>query len=119
MVLVLAVELACGNDAASGGEDKVEISLDELNGSGQSGTATLTASGGGTEVVLSLGEGTMKSKPVHIHNGLYKPHDSQHPHPLFLRLHLRLFYTTARTQSRFCLDQTYEGLGVEPRSSAG
>ena len=71
IVFILAVALACGNEADSGG--KVEISLAELNGSGQSGTATLTASGGGTEVVLSLGEGTMKSKPVHIHNGQCGP----------------------------------------------
>ena len=65
----MAVALACGNGPASG----VVISLAELNGSGQSGIATLTASGGGTEVVLSLGEGTMKSKLVHIHDGLCGP----------------------------------------------
>ena len=69
MVLVLAVVVACGNDAGSGGTDRVEISLNELNGSGQSGTATLTASGGGTAVVLSLGVGTAKSEKVHIHKG--------------------------------------------------
>ncbi len=67
IVFMLAVALACGNEADSGG--KMEISLNELNESGQTGTATLTASGGVTEVVLSLGEGTMKSKLVHIHNG--------------------------------------------------
>ena len=78
MVLSLAVGLACGNGAATGGDeadsggmDPVKISMNELNGSGQSGTATLTASGGGTEVVLSLSEGAMKSKLVHIHNGQY------------------------------------------------
>ena len=73
IVLLLGVALACGNEAATGSNDRVEISLDELNGSGQSGTATLTARGGGIEVVLSLGEGTMKSKPVHIHNGQCGP----------------------------------------------
>lgn len=69
MMLGLAVAVACGSEAGSGGTARVEISLDELNGSGQSGTAILTASGGATKVVLSLGEGTMESKPVHIHNG--------------------------------------------------
>ncbi len=73
IVLVLAVAVACGNEAGSGGTDRVEISLDELNGSGQSGTATLTTSGGGTKVVLSLGEGSVKSEKVHIHNGQCGP----------------------------------------------
>ena len=82
MMLVLAVALACGNEAGSGGTDRVEISLDELNGSGQSGTATLTASGGGTKVVLSLGEGTMKSKPVHIHDGPCGENLGKIAHPL-------------------------------------
>ena len=68
IVLLLAVAVACGNEGGSSGTDRVEISLDELNGSGQSGTATLTASGGAIKVVLSLGEGTMKSGKVHIHN---------------------------------------------------
>ncbi len=69
MVLVLAVAVACGNEAGSGGTDRVEISLDELNGSGQSGTATLTASGEAIKVVLSIGGGTVKSEKVHIHKG--------------------------------------------------
>ena len=73
MVLVQAGAVACGNEGGSGGTDRVEISLDELNGSGQSGTATLTASGGATKVVLSLGEGTMKSGKVHIHNAQCGP----------------------------------------------
>jgi hypothetical protein len=67
---LLAVVLACGEEA---GSDRIEISLQELNGSGQSGMATLTASGGSTEVVLSLGGGNMTSKPVHIHNGQCGP----------------------------------------------
>ncbi len=73
MVLVLAVAVACGNEAGSGGTDRVEISLDELNGSGQSGTATLTASGEAIKVVLSIGGGTVKSEKVHIHNGQCGP----------------------------------------------
>ena len=73
IVLLLAVAVACGNEGGSSGTDRVEISLDELNGSGQSGTATLTASGGAIKVVLSLGEGTMKSGKVHIHNGQCGP----------------------------------------------
>ena len=73
MVLLLAVAVACGNDAGSGGTDRVEISLGEFNGSGQSGTATPTASRGATNVVPSLGEGTMKSGKAHVHNGQCGP----------------------------------------------
>ena len=50
-------------------EDVLTIALNELDGSGQSGWATLTARDGGIEVVLSLGEGTLKSEKVHIHSG--------------------------------------------------
>jgi hypothetical protein len=37
----------------------------------------------------------------------------------FLQLLAFPFYTTARNQSRFRLDQTYEGLAVEPKSFVG
>ena len=69
MVLVLVVAVACGSETGSGGTDRVEISLGEINGSGQSGTATLTARGSDIQVVLPLGEGAVKSEKVHIHNG--------------------------------------------------
>jgi hypothetical protein len=82
MVLVLAVAVACGNEAGSGGTDRLEISLDELNGSGQSGTDTLTSNGGATKVVLSLSEGTTKSEKVHIHNGQCGPNLAGLPHGL-------------------------------------
>jgi hypothetical protein len=73
VVLALDAAVACGNEAGSGGTDPVAISLDELNGSGQSGNATLTASGEGMEDVLSLGDGTMRSEEVLIHNGQCGP----------------------------------------------
>ena len=47
----------------------VQITLSELNGSGQSGTATLTELGGGTQVVLSLSVGALETELVHIHLG--------------------------------------------------
>ena len=47
----------------------VTITLDEQNDSGQSGTATLTAKGGDTEVVLSLTAGALETELVHIHTG--------------------------------------------------
>ena len=45
------------------------VALDELNGSGQSGWATLTAMGDQTKVELTLSEGTLETELVHIHEG--------------------------------------------------
>ena len=52
-----------------GEEQSITIKLDEQNNSGQSGTATLTASGNQTEVVLSVTPGPAAGdpQPVHIH----------------------------------------------------
>ena len=61
------VYTACGNIPPAA--ETLTIALNELDGSGQSGWATLTARDGGIEVVLSLGEGTLKSEKVHIHSG--------------------------------------------------
>jgi hypothetical protein len=47
---------------------EVSIALDELNNSGVSGTATLTADGDQTHVVLDV-EGASGDNPVHIHTG--------------------------------------------------
>ncbi|MDA0263284.1 MAG: CHRD domain-containing protein [Chloroflexi bacterium] len=60
-----SVYTSCGNIAAAG--DSLSITLDELNGSGQSGFATLTARGGQTEVVVSATAGI--SALAHIHSG--------------------------------------------------
>ena len=55
---VVAVALAgfavagCGSDGDDAGGDAVTVQLDEVSGSGQSGTATLTAEGDGAEDVL-------------------------------------------------------------------
>ena len=47
----------------------VNVSINELNGSGQSGTATLTEYGTTTHVALSLSAGALESEFVHIHSG--------------------------------------------------
>jgi len=69
LVLGLA---ACGGDddgdEATGG-DTVTVELAEQNGSGESGTATLTAEGEQTRVVLELSNPASDSQPAHIHNG--------------------------------------------------
>lgn len=70
-VLVLGLAAGCGGDdgdEAAGG-DTVTVELAEQNGSGESGTATLTAEGEQTRVVLELSNPASDSQPAHIHPG--------------------------------------------------
>ena len=64
--LVLFVTLACGSDL-----DEVTTNLVEFENSGQSGTATLTAIGPRTEIVLKVTPGPAEDdpQPVHVHFG--------------------------------------------------
>lgn len=57
-------------DATATADDSgsVTVQLNELNGSGVSGTATLTAKGDQTEVVIKV-DGATGDHPVHIHDG--------------------------------------------------
>lgn len=74
---------ACGgsgdsdSDGAAAGvaasSDKVMVDLAEVDGSGESGTATLTAMGDQTRVVLELRNPTTDSQPAHIHEGSCGP----------------------------------------------
>jgi hypothetical protein len=65
MVAVLSVAVVgCGGGGSS---DKVSFQLLEKNGSGESGTATLTADGDGTKVVLKLDGAPSTAQPAHIH----------------------------------------------------
>ena len=61
------VYTACGNIPAA--TETVAIPLDELNGSGQSGSASLTARGNMTEVVLNVSPGALQTELVHVHTG--------------------------------------------------
>ena len=58
-----------GGAAAATSNDHVTVDLAEQNGSGESGTATLTAMGNRTRVVLELRNPTAGSQPAHIHKG--------------------------------------------------
>ena len=62
------VYTSCGNIPA-GQVETLSIILKEQNGSGQTGSATLTAKGDQTEVVLSLLSGDLETEKVHIHSG--------------------------------------------------
>jgi hypothetical protein len=69
-VLALA---GCGGDDSGGSssEESVSVQLSTQNGSGESGTATLTSAGENrTQVVIELqGEAASASQPAHIHKG--------------------------------------------------
>ena len=73
--------VACGSDdddAAAG--DDVTVELAEFEGSGQTGTATLTADGEMTQVVISIDSPIADSQPAHIHEGTC---DDLTPEPLY------------------------------------
>ena len=81
---------ACGGNGDSDGDsaapnaanssDEVMVELAEVDGSGESGTATLTAMGDRTQVVLELRNPTTDSQPAHIHEGSCGP--ALNPEPL-------------------------------------
>jgi hypothetical protein len=75
VVLVLLVA-GCGSsssESGSEGADEVVVTLDEQNGSAVSGTATLSAEGDRTRVVLELQTKSAapgaQPQPAHIHKG--------------------------------------------------
>jgi len=74
-VIVGLVVLAagCGSGGNSSGSGELTVTLGEQNGSGESGTATLTREGDRTRVVIDLQgmSATMASppQPAHIHKG--------------------------------------------------
>jgi hypothetical protein len=71
---------AAGNGTAEAGANEVTVTLDELNDSGVSGTATLTEVGDNqTRVVIDV-TGATGDHPAHIHTGTC---DDLNPNPLF------------------------------------
>lgn len=60
---------ACGGDDSEG-ENALELSLAEQNGSGQSGTATLTElDDSRTRIVMELSNPPGQPQPAHVHPG--------------------------------------------------
>ena len=68
MALATVALAACGGDDEAGGDD-VTVELAEFDGSGQTGTATLTADGEQTRVVIAVDSPVSDSQPAHIHEG--------------------------------------------------
>jgi Cu/Zn superoxide dismutase len=69
-LLSLALSGCGGDDGEEGAGGEVTVELAEQNGSGQSGTATLAATGDGqTLVTLELSNPGADTQPVHVHSG--------------------------------------------------
>lgn len=63
--------------AGAADERAVKIKLAAMNGSAESGTATLVPKGDKTVVVIELANGTKEAQPAHFHLGTcekYNPH---------------------------------------------
>jgi len=75
---VLAVAIAAGAMADAPGT--VVIQMGAMNGSGESGTATLKPNGNKTVVVLKLAGGSSVEQPAHFHTGTC---DKYEPRPLY------------------------------------
>lgn len=59
-----------GDDGGEAGAGEVVVDLAEVEGSGQTGTATLTPEGNSTRVLILIdGEGVSGNQPAHIHKG--------------------------------------------------
>jgi hypothetical protein len=73
LALVAAIAAGCGgedcNDGSAAGGGSLTVQLSEQKGSGESGTATFTAEGATTRVVIDVANGTAAGQPAHIHKG--------------------------------------------------
>jgi Cu/Zn superoxide dismutase len=67
LVALICTLSACGG--GSGSENEVTVDLTEQTGSGQSGTATLTAVGQETRVMIELANPPEAPQPAHVHPG--------------------------------------------------
>jgi len=67
VLILVGVILLSG--AAANADRSVVVKLDEMNGSGEAGTATLTQQGDKTLVVIALSNGSATRQPSHLHDG--------------------------------------------------
>lgn len=82
VVAVLAIMALGGSRATYAQPETVTVTLTEQNGSGQNGTATLTANGDTTMVVVNVSGGSSTPQPAHIHPGTCATLDPKPIYPL-------------------------------------
>jgi hypothetical protein len=78
--LALAVGVIWLGGPAFGDDGTVIVTLDQLNGSGESGTATLKPVGNKTQVTIRLTGGSDIEQPAHFHLGTCAKYE---PRPLY------------------------------------
>jgi hypothetical protein len=66
---VLASIAAIGIMPATAATSTLTVTMKSENGSGETGTATLTQMSGGVQVVLAIKGAPATAQPAHIHNG--------------------------------------------------
>ena len=82
VALALGTLLALLAFAPVGAQDEITVTMNEQNDSGESGTATLTAMGDQTRVVLNLTGAPAGPQPAHIHMGTCANLNPQPEYPL-------------------------------------
>jgi hypothetical protein len=78
---LLALLLASAASAPASADDAIRVPLVAMNGSGESGVATLTPRGAKTQVQLQLHGGSGDPQPAHFHTGTC---DKYTPRPLYM-----------------------------------
>ena len=71
-----------GDEGSAAGGGSLTVHLSAQNSSDQSGTATLTAEGEKTRVVIDISSGTATPQPAHVHEGSCADLDPTPKYPL-------------------------------------
>jgi hypothetical protein len=77
LAAIVTAAFLVSSSLAGAADSSVKIKLAAMNGSGESGTATLIPKGDKTTVVLDLANGPKEPQPAHFHLGTcdkYNPH---------------------------------------------
>jgi hypothetical protein len=91
VVVLVGVAAGCGGSGGGGGstggtttgkDEGLKVQLQEQNFSGEAGTATLTAQGSKTKVVIEMASYSAKQQPAHIHKGTCQSLDPTPAYPL-------------------------------------
>lgn len=81
-LLLVAGALAAASFAAVAADKPATVKLGALNGSGETGTATLTPEGDKTKVEVVLDGAPATAQPAHIHQGSCAKLDPKPKYPL-------------------------------------